>query len=112
QHTFTVGDFSDSASVWRDDCETTAAPNQRGTWQYPRAGWCPGAITHDRTLAAGAAPATATVVVSYDVEPYENTCRPEADECAGCSLGNGCDWNDSTHTEPSYQVSALLIGYE
>ena len=50
-----------------DDCATTAAPGQQGTYQYSRAGWCPGAM----------------------VEPWIEAV--------------------DTHTEPSFQQSALLI---
>lgn len=110
-HTWIVDDVEFDAEIWRDDCETTAAPDQQGTWQYPRAGWCPGAKAHDWTEQDLTVPADGTVTVAYAVEEYENTCRPEADPCTGCSLGNGCEWNDSNHTEPNYQVSAVVIAY-
>lgn len=110
-HTFTVSGTDHTRNVWRDDCETTSAPNQQGTFQYPRAGWCPGDITHDWTIDLGA-PAGDTLDVTYAVDPYENTCRPDAPVCEGCALGNDCEWNDSNHTEPNYQMSALLIAYE
>ena len=107
EHTFTVGAKPITKPVWRDDCETTAAPGQQGTWQYARAGWCPGAMVEpwiedvDATVGA--------LAVGYDIEPYENTCRPDATSCSGCTLGTGCDYNDSSHTEPNFQQSALLI---
>jgi hypothetical protein len=110
-HTFTVNGEAFSRNVWRDDCETTSAPNQQGTYQYPRAGWCPGDITHDWTLDLGA-PTDAALEIAYGVEDYTNTCRPDAEVCEGCALGNGCEWNDSNHTEPNYQTSAILIAYE
>lgn len=106
-HTFTVGAKSLTKSVWRDDCATAAAPDQQGTYQYPRAGWCPGAMVdpwiEDVEATVGA------LAVGYDVEAYENTCRPDATTCTGCTLGTGCDYNDSSHTEPSFQQSAMLI---
>jgi hypothetical protein len=49
------------------------------------------------------------LTVGYDIEPYENTCRPDSEDCSGCTLGTGCDYNDSSHTEPNFQQSALLI---
>lgn len=110
-HTFTVNGEDHTREVWRDDCETTAAPNQQGTWQFPRAGWCPGAITHDWTIDLGDAPDGA-LDIAWSVSEYENTCRPDADPCAGCAFDNSCEWNDSNHTEPNYQISAMLIAYE
>lgn len=110
-HTVALHNTSWSHKVWRADCDTTAAPDQQGTWQYPRAGWCPGARVipweTDMTTALGGA----EIATWYGVETYENTCRPGAEPCAGCTLGTGCDYNDSTHTEPHYKLSALLILY-
>jgi hypothetical protein len=112
-HTLTAGATAHTELLWRDDCETTAVPNQQGTWKYARAGWCPGAdvrpwvidVTAD--LAGGA-----TASFGYDAEAYENTCRPDAAQCAGCTLGTGCEYDGGSHTEPNYQVSTVLIGYE
>ena len=106
-HTFTVSGTPHTRTVWRDDCETTGAPGQQGTWEFPRAGWCPGAVTHDWTieLDVGAGP----IELAYAVDDYVNTCRPDAPVCEGCAFGQGCDWNDSNHTEPNYQLSATVI---
>jgi hypothetical protein len=93
------------------DCRTTAAPNQQGSWQYARAGWCPGAKTYDWTIDLGAVSGP-TLNIGYDVQAFENSCRPEANPCAGCTLGTGCAYNDSNHTEPNYQVSAVVIAYK
>jgi len=106
-HTFTVGDMPVTKNLWRNDCLTTAVPGQQGTWQYARAGWCPGAMvtpwTADATAAAG------PLTVSYDVETYENTCRPESATCSGCTLGAACDYDGGAHTEPGWEQSAVLI---
>ena len=110
-HTFTINGTPFMRNVWRDDCETNSAPNQQGTFQYPRAGWCPGDITHDWQIDLGAV-SDAALEIRYAVEDYTNTCRPDAEVCEGCALGNGCEWNDSNHTEPNYQMSAILIAYE
>ena len=50
--------------------------------------------------------------MGYDVSEYVNTCRPDSPSCEGCAFNQGCEWNDSNHTEPNYQVSAALIVYE
>lgn len=111
-HTLTVGTAAHSQKVWRTDCKTTAAPGQQGTYAYSRAGWCPGAdvlpwvtdITAD--VATGSSP-----IFSYDIEAYENTCRPDSPVCKGCTLGTGCDYDGAAHTEPFFQVSAVVVGY-
>ncbi len=112
-HTLTAGATKHDATVWRTDCPTTAAPNQQGTWQYPRAGWCPGADVHpwkvDVTADIAASP---TATFAYDVQTYDNTCRPDAvGACKGCTLGATCAYDDGNHTEPHYFVSSVLIAY-
>lgn len=111
-HTITANGAPTTATVWRDDCDTTGAPGQQGTWKYPRAGWCPGAITHPWQVELGAQEAGSTLTLSWDVEAYDNTCRPDAPVCSGCTLGTGCDYDGGSHTEPNYQLSGLLIAYE
>lgn len=111
-HTITAGATPHTLTIWRDDCATTAVPNQQGTWKYSRAGWCPGAdvlpwmldVTADVTGGPSAS-------FAYDVQAYENTCRPDANPCSACTLGAGCDYDGGVHTEPNYQVSTLLIAY-
>jgi Peptide-N-glycosidase F, C terminal/Peptide-N-glycosidase F, N terminal len=111
-HGFKVGEKTFERLVWRADCATTAAPGQAGTFQYPRAGWCPGAgvlpWTEDVTAAV---PSSGETAVSYAITAYENTCRPDAPMCGGCTLGSGCAYNDGSHTAPFFDLSALLIAY-
>jgi hypothetical protein len=107
EHTFDLGGEVVAATIWRDDCATTAAPNQQGTYQYPRAGWCPGAMVEPWVGEVAVAPGP--LDVSYDVASYENTCRPDATTCAGCTLGTGCEYDGGNHTEPNFQQSALLV---
>ncbi len=57
---------------------------------------------------SAALPAGATTQVRYDVEAYENTCRPDAPVCTGCSLGTGCEYDGGNHTTPVYELSAAL----
>lgn len=112
EHTVTAGATAHTQQIWRADCATTATPNQQGTWKYARAGWCPGAdvlpwiqdVTADVT-------GSSTATFAYDVQAYENTCRPDADPCAACTLGADCPYDGGAHTEPNYQISALLIAY-
>jgi hypothetical protein len=111
-HTITAGSTPYSQEVWRTDCKTTAAPNQQGTYQYSRSGWCPGAdvkpwvldVTSDVSSAAEA-------TFAYEIEEYENTCRPDASTCSGCTLGTSCDYDGGAHTEPYFAISTALIAY-
>lgn len=111
-HTFSVGGVVDTRTIWRDDCQTTAVPDQQGTYTLARAGWCPGATVHYwfGLVSAGVPAGGGEVDVSYDVAAYENTCRPDATSCTGC-VGGSCDYDGSSHTEPHYLVSALLVLY-
>lgn len=111
-HTFTAGATPYTKTVWRADCATTAAPNQQGTWKYSRAGWCPGADVLPWVVDVTADAASSPLHIEYSVEDYENTCRPDAAVCEGCTLGTACDYDGGAHTEPNYQLSALLIAYE
>lgn len=106
-HTVTIGATPVTASIWRDDCATTAVPGQQGTWQYARAGWCPGAMVRPWVVEFGAP--SGPLALGYDVAPYENTCRPDAASCGGCTLGTGCDYDGGAHTEPGWEQSAVLV---
>jgi hypothetical protein len=110
-HTLTVGTTAHAQKVWRTDCAKTAAPNQQGTYKYSRAGWCPGADVKPWILDITSDVAGGMASVAYDVEAYDNTCRPDAMSCAGCTLGSTCDYDGGNHTEPNYSVSTLLIAY-
>lgn len=113
EHTITVGQTAHAQDIWRSDCETTAAPNQQGTYKYSRAGWCPGADVHAWLFDVTADVAGgASTKIAYAVEAYENTCRPDSAVCEGCSLGTSCDYDGGAHTEPNYQMSTVLIAYK
>jgi len=101
-HTLAVGGTPHAQEIWRDDCKTTGAPGQQGTWQYPRAGWCPGADVRPwiADITADAA-AGGPLKLAYAVEDYENTCRPDAAVCEGCTLGTGCEYDGGSHTAAS-----------
>ena len=95
--------------VWRDDCEESAPGPQPGTWTLSRAGWCPGLEVLpwiERARVNGDVSAT------WDPGPYINTCRPDAQTCAGCTLQTGCEYDGGAHTEPGFELSGLMIIYE
>ncbi len=111
-HTMTAGTTAHAKLIWRTDCATTGAPGQKGTYQYSRGGWCPGADVkpwiEDVTADVAGNPMG---TFAYDVETYDNTCRPDASPCAGCTLGTSCPYDGGAHTEPNYEISSVLIAY-
>lgn len=112
-HTLTAGGTPHALKLWRADCATSGAPNQQGTYKYARAGWCPGADVLPWTVDVTADLAgQKSAEIGWDVEGWTNTCRPDAQPCTGCTLGTGCGYDGGAHTEPYYQVSALLIAFE
>lgn len=78
---------------------------QQGTWQYNRAGWCPGAISppdiYDLTAFAGT-----TIDLDYRFHPtYKDFCHPSNPNCVS---GQTCaDCNDGSN--PVYYVDTHII---
>jgi hypothetical protein len=112
-HVFEVDGEPFQELIWRDDCDSSVPQDQLGNVTSARAGWCPGGQAHDWTMRLGRVTPGEALAIGYRTSEYENTCRPEADACEGCAFGQTeCVYNGSNHTEPNYQVSALLIAYE
>jgi hypothetical protein len=108
EHWIEAGGDRRSRTIWRDDCRDTAVPDQDGTWTLDRAGWCPGAsVRYWFDLVTPLVTPGAPLELTYDVEPYENSCRPDAPDCTGC-LTTGCDY-DELHTEPRFYLSGVLV---
>ncbi len=112
KHSWLVGGMATTKAMWRTDC--TKYPSS-GTYQYPRAGWCPGADVlpwdFDVTSQIGAA---TTATIAYDVEAYVNTCNgsgPDGGVCTGCDPGVSCTYDGAGHTQPFYYVSSVLVGF-
>lgn len=116
-HFFKVNGKSHGSSVWREDCATTAVQGQHGTFTYSRAGWCPGADVRAIAIDVGgdvsmdAKAKKAAFPVAYDVEGYDNTCRPDNCNLSACVFGTACAYDNGAHTEPYYALTAVLIGY-
>ena len=98
--------------LWRSDCADNTCSPQGGTWQYNRAGWCPGdgVTPWDVDVTASVAPGEAAVF-NYDVQPYENFCRPNNPDCVDGVTCPDCDSNYTGHTEPHYTVKTQVIHY-
>jgi hypothetical protein len=110
-HSWTVGGSTATSTVWRTDCANY--PSQ-GTYQYSRAGWCPGAdvVPWDADVSSQVSGPSATF--TYGVDAYVNTCNGDAPDgglCTGCPAGGSCAYNGGSHTQPFYYVSSLLVGF-
>lgn len=112
-HGYNFGGSAVQRTVWRDDCGDNPVSNQQGTWTLSRAGWCPGDIATPwvEDLTGQIEPDT-EVAVQYDVQGYENSCRPDAPVCMGCALGTGCEYDGANHTAPTMLISAAVVVYE
>ena len=118
EHSVLVDGAAHKKTIWRDDCEFNPVQPQNGTWQYDRAGWCPGADVKPwiEDLGTSLAPGS-THTIGYDVQAYTNRCRWDSDVarryCSACaSLGLPCQYDTGGHTEPYFLVSAYLVLFE
>ena len=111
-HSVDVGPDSVYHVLWRTDCATNPCSPQGGTWQYNRAGWCPGqsVIPWDNDITANVT-AGQSVTLNYNIQPYENFCRPNNPDCVSGVTCPDCDYNYTGHTEPHYTIQSQLIYY-
>ena len=111
-HSVDVGPDSVFHILWRTDCAANPCSPQGGTWQYNRAGWCPGqsVIPWDNDITASVI-AGQSVILNYNLQPYENFCRPNNPDCISGVTCPDCDYNYTGHTEPHYTIQSQLIYY-
>lgn len=110
-HSFTINSDSVTHNLWRADCTANPCSPQGGTWQYARAGWCPGADVRpwQVDITNFVIPGQ-TMTFGYRLEPYTNWCRPYP----GCTNGvtcSDCNYNSTGHTEPHWTIESQLILY-
>lgn len=107
-HTLAVGSRTFSHLLWRDDCADNPVGSQLGDWKRPHAGYCPGAVVvpWDNDISGLVEPG-ALFTLDYDVEPYENKCRPGVDPCP-CA---DCDYRGFAHSMPIYWIESQIIYY-
>jgi hypothetical protein len=101
-----------SQALWRSNCGTNPCQPQNGTWQYNRAGWCPGAdvIPDYYDITSNTAPGT-PATLEYQLQDYTNSCSPNNPNCVSSGNCPDCNYNYNGHTEPHYKISAQLITY-
>jgi len=96
-HTVVVnGSNVASHYLWKADCNINPCSPQSGTWQFSRAGWCPGQevqpylVNLNAQLTAGQ-----SMSFDYTLQTYTNL------------LNTG--YNGSSHTEPHYKIHAFVV---
>ena len=117
-HRITTGQSNLQWTPWREDCGENICSPQGGNWQPGRAGWCPGDSVRPTEFELGSAVSgQSSLTLDYDVEPYENCCRPDNPSCdaqdGSCciSFAGECGWNQSGHTSPNWRIGSQLILY-
>jgi len=89
-------------NVWRD-CGMNPVHPQGGTWQFDRAGWCPGTFvdTYDHELTPWVMPGD-EVAIDYTVEPYD----PDIFEDDGRFV---VSHQLFTYDPPSFELDAAIV---
>lgn len=108
-HTVNVGDSNYTQDLWYlcnpnpDGCN-----NQLGTWEYNRAGWCPGAISPPEVYTIGNLIGVDSLVFQYIFqESYVDECHAQNPNCVS---GVTCaDCNDGFN--PIYYVDGQVVEY-
>lgn len=105
------GNLEFTQELWKDDCDANPCSPQSGTWEYSRAGWCPGqeVTPWDYDVTSIVTPGT-TASFDYVLEPFYNYCSPWNPDCDN-STCTDCTYNGGTHTQPHYKLASQLIFY-
>lgn len=121
QNTNNAAEFSENTHhIWVNGSETFTQHNwnvcnpnpdgcspQYGTWEYNRAGWCPGSIAQffDYDMADAAANQSVTLDYVFD-ESYVDYCHPNNPDCVDGVTCDNCDGGFNPHLiVTSYLVS-------
>lgn len=111
-HTAIANGTSTSHTLWKPDCEQNVCSPQGGTWSFDRAGWCPGeGVAPWEVDVTGMVTFGSTNTLDYDIQAYENLCRPNNPSCVNGVTCVDCNYNVTGHTEPHWTVQGQLILY-
>ncbi len=95
--------------LWRNDCSVNPCSPQGGTWQFSRAGWCPGSRVYPWDIPFIEVTPGETIDIWPTMETYENLCRPNNPECVSGVTCTDCNFNSTGHTQPVYITSGQVI---
>jgi hypothetical protein len=112
-HSVVAGADTYTHLLWRSNCSQNTCSPQGGNWTSGRAGWCPGdkAKAWNVDVTASLTPGQ-TMTFQYQIEDYENLCRPSNPECVNGVTCPDCNYNSTGHTQPHYTTQAQLILYK
>lgn len=99
-------------NLWRANCGTNPCSPQSGTWQYNRAGWCPGAdvIPWEADITSFVIPGD-SITLSYVPLPYRNYCSPTDSNCVNGITCTDCNYNSNGHVMPWYLMQSQIVFY-
>lgn len=81
---------------------------QQGTWYYPRAGWCPGAISQPFTYDLSSYIGTGDFELAYIFDPsYIDFCHPSHPNCVTGVTCTDCN----AGSNPIYRIGSYVIRY-
>jgi Peptide-N-glycosidase F, C terminal/FlgD Ig-like domain len=82
-----VDGLTERHDLWRGDCDRNPCSPQLGTWEYNRAGWCPGdkADAWEVDVSDWLIPGTQSQY-RFILQPYVNWCRPNNPDCVDNSV--------------------------
>ncbi len=95
--------------LWRNDCASNPCSPQGGTWQFNRAGWCPGDRVFPWDVPFLQVEPGSTIDIWPTIETYENLCRPNNPDCISGVTCTDCNYNSTGHTEPVYITAGQVI---
>ena len=109
--TLKVGTTPFSNVLWRNDCFLNPNRPQPGTWQYSRAGWCPGARVDPWVLdiSALAVPGK-TLPLTYTADAYSNTTIDQGNPARQWVASQLVSYHAGPSYEPTLEVSAGPAG--
>lgn len=96
--------------LWKADCNQNPCSPQGGTWQFDRAGWCPGQDVKpdDYNITSLVTPGQ-DATLDYVLEPFFNLCSPWNPNCNAPGTCPECIYNNNGHTKPHYKIVGQLI---
>jgi hypothetical protein len=90
------GELATVHNLWKGDCLQNECDNQAGSWEFNRAGWCPGQAVQPFIYDLGGDLfAGMNITLDYELQEYLNL------------LNTG--YNDMGHTEPFYRIAAYIV---
>jgi hypothetical protein len=110
--TLKVGTTSFYNVLWRNDCYLNPDRPQPGTWQYSRAGWCPGARVDPWTLDISALTVPGHAIpLTYTADAYTDTTIDQGNPARQWVASQLISYRAGPTAEPALQLAPAPSGY-